>query len=182
MAWLDTKTLPFTIHQALDQCDRRLFFDLAAQLSTLDEQFHSHWEICNFELPLGTASVIDQLSTFELNPNIDKAWQSLASVGIDQRVRALPYGLNNKVSVTGSPFSQESRARFALAVAIYHSPKILFIDHRKQRFSNAEISELIASIGVLVPLTIYLSAIELDERTFTDQSIQHFEVLETSVG
>ncbi len=181
LAWLDTKTLPFTIHQALDQCDRRLFFDLAAQLSTLDEQFHSHWTICNFELPLGTASVIDQLSTFELDPNIDRAWQSLASVDIDRQVRALPYGLNNKVSVTGSPFSQESRARFALAVAIYHSPKILFIDHRKQRFSNAEISELIASIGVLVPLTIYLSAIELDERTFTNQSIQHFEVLERSV-
>ena len=181
VAWLDTKTLPFTIHQALDQCDRRLLFDLAAQLSTPDEQLHSHWTICNFELPLATASVIDQLTTFELDPNIDRAWQSLASVGIDQRVRALPYGLNNKVSVTGSPFSQESRARFALAVAIYHSPKILFIDHRKQRFSNAEISELIASIGVLVPLTIYLSAIELDERTFTDQSIQHFEVLEPSV-
>ena len=181
LAWLDTKTLPFTVHQALDQCDRRLLFDLAAQLSTLDEQFHSHWAICNFELPLGTASVIDQLSTFELDPNIDRAWQSLASVDIDRQIRALPYGLNNKVSVTGSPFSQESRARFALAVAIYHSPKILFIDHRKQRFSNAEISELIASIGVLVPLTIYLSAIELDERTFTDQSIQHFEVLERSV-
>ena len=181
VAWLDTKTLPFTIHQALDQYDRRLLFDLAAQLSTPDEQFHSRWTICNFELPLSTASVIDQLSTFELNPNIDRAWQSLASVGIDQQIRALPYGLNNKVSVTGSPFSQESRARFALAVAIYHSPKILFIDHRKQRFSNAEISELIASIGVLVPLTIYLSAIELDERTFTDQSIQHFEVLERSV-
>jgi ATP-binding cassette subfamily B protein RaxB len=180
VAWLDTKTLPFTIHQALDQCDRRLLFDLAAQLSTPDEQLHSQWTICNFELPLATASVIDQLTTFELNPNIDKAWQSLASVGIDQRVRASPYGLNNKVSVTGSPFSQESRARFALAVAIYHSPKILFIDHRKQRFSNAEISELIASIGVLVPLTIYLSAIELDERPFTDQSIQHFEVLEPS--
>ena len=181
VAWLDTKTLPFTIHQALDQCDRRLLFDLAAQLSTPDEQLHSQWTICNFELPLATASVIDQLTTFELNPNIDKAWQSLASVGIDQRVRAFPYGLNNKVSVTGSPFSQESRARFALAVAVYHSPKILFIDHRKQRFSNAEISELIASTGVLVPLIIYLSAIELDERPFTDQSIQHFEILETSV-
>ena len=145
-------------------------------------QLHSQWTICNFELPLATASVIDQLTTFELNPNIDKAWQSLASVGIDQRVRALPFGLNNKVSVTGSPFSQESRARFALAVAAYHSPKILFIDHRKQRFSNAEISELIASTGVLVPLIVYLSAIELDERPFTDQSIQHFEMLETSVG
>ena len=181
VAWLDTKTLPFTIHQALDQCDRRLLFDLAAQLSTPDEQFHSRWTICNFELPLGTASVIDQLSTFELDPNIDRAWQSLASVGIDQQIRALPYGLNNKVSVTGSPFSQESRARFALAVAIYHSPKILFVDHRKQRFSNVEISELIASVGVPVPLIVYLSAIELDKRPFTDQSIQHFEMLETSV-
>ena len=125
--------------------------------------------------------MIDQLSTFELNPNIDRAWQSLASVGIDQQIRALPYGLNNKVSVTGSPFSQESRARFALAVAIYHSPKILFVDHRKQRFSNVEISELIASVGVPVPLIVYLSAIELDKRPFTDQSIQHFEMLETSV-
>ena len=181
VAWLDTKTLPFTIHQALDQCDRRLLFDLAAQLSTPDEQLHSQWTICNFELPLATASVIDQLTIFELNPNIDKAWQSLASVGIDQQIRALPYGLNNKVSVTGSPFSQESRARFALAVAIYHSPKILFVDHRKQRFSNVEISELIASVGVPVPLIIYLSAIELDRRPFTDQSIQHFEMLETSV-
>ena len=181
LAWLDTKTLPFTIHQAFDQCDRRLLFDLAGQIPTPDEQFHSHWAICNFELPLGTASVIDQLTNFELDPNIDKAWQSLASVGIDQQVRALPYGLNNRVSVTGSPFSQESRARFALAVAVYHSPKILFIDHRKQRFSNAEISKLIASIGVLVPLIVYLSATELDERTFIDQSIQHFEMLEPSV-
>ena len=178
LAWLDTKTLPFTIHQSLDQCDRRLLFDLAAQLSTQDEQFHSCWTLCNFELPLTTASVIDQLSTFELNPNIDRAWQSLASVGIDQQVRALPHGLNNKVSVTGSPFSQESRARFALAVAIYHSPKILFIDHRKQRFSNAEMSELIASVGVRVSLIIYLSAIELDKRPFTAQTIQHFEMLE----
>ena len=135
-----------------------------AQLSTPDERFRSRWTICNFELPLSTESVIDQLFTFELNPNIDRAWQSLASVGIDQQVRSLPYGLNNKVSFTGSPFLQESCARFALAVAIYHSPKILFIDHRKQRFSNAEISELIASVGAPVPLIFYLSAIELDKR------------------
>ena len=125
--------------------------------------------------------MIDQLSTFELNPNIDRAWQSLASVGIDQQIRALPYGLNNRVSVTGSPFSQESRARFALAVAIYHSPKILIIDHRKQRFSNAEISELVASASVLATRIIYLAAVEPNKRLFSDRSIQHFEMLEPSV-
>ena len=181
VAWLDTKALPFTIHQALDQRDQLLLFDLAKEISAPDRQFHSHWTICNFELPLTTASVIDQLSIFELEPNIERAWQSLASVGIDQQIRALPYGLNNRVSVTGSPFSQESRARFALAVAIYHSPKILIIDHRKQRFSNAEISELVASASVHATRIIYLSAVEPDKRLFRDRSIQHFEVLEPSV-
>ena len=97
----------------------------------------------------------------------------------------------NRISATLRPARSSGINWRPLAVAIYHSPKSttsnsLLDDYsaKERVFSRRAFKSFLALIAsalaliTLVPRIIYLSGFELEERTFNDQSFQHFEMLE----
>jgi len=73
-------------------------------------------------------SLIENITFFEPNPNLDKVIEAAKGAYIWQEIQAMPMGLHSQAGDLGSALSGGQKQRLLLARALYSQPKILFLD------------------------------------------------------
>jgi ATP-binding cassette subfamily C protein len=78
-------------------------------------------------------------------------WQALATVGLGQRVRAFPAGLNESVGDRGSQLSGGERQRLVIARALLRRPSLLILDEATSALDSDGEAELIERLKAMKP-------------------------------
>lgn len=78
-------------------------------------------------------------------------WQALETVGLGERVRAFPAGLNESVGDRGSQLSGGERQRLVIARALLRHPSLLILDEATAALDPESEAELIARAKALHP-------------------------------
>ncbi|WP_042147886.1 MULTISPECIES: peptidase domain-containing ABC transporter [unclassified Pseudoalteromonas] len=73
-------------------------------------------------------SLIENITFFEPNPNLDKVIEAAKGAYIWQEIQAMPMGLHSQAGDLGSSLSGGQKQRLLLARALYSQPKVLFLD------------------------------------------------------
>jgi ATP-binding cassette subfamily C protein len=83
-------------------------------------------------------------------------WQVLDTVGLAERVRALPDGLNQSVGDRGSQLSGGERQRLVIARALLRHPSLLILDEATAALDADSEAELIRRVKAMTPRTAAL--------------------------
>lgn len=78
-------------------------------------------------------------------------WDALETVGLDERVRALADGLDERVGDRGSQLSGGERQRLAIARALLRRPSLLILDEATSALDAASEAALLGRIRALRP-------------------------------
>jgi ATP-binding cassette subfamily C protein len=78
-------------------------------------------------------------------------WAALETVGLGQRISALPAGLDQRVGDRGSSLSGGERQRLALARALLRKPQLLILDEATSALDGPSEAQLIAALRALQP-------------------------------
>jgi ATP-binding cassette subfamily C protein len=78
-------------------------------------------------------------------------WQALEMVGLGQRIRALPAGLNESVGDRGSQLSGGERQRLVIARAILRRPTLLILDEATAALDAQSEAALIECLKAMKP-------------------------------
>jgi ABC-type multidrug transport system fused ATPase/permease subunit len=78
-------------------------------------------------------------------------WEALSVVGLAERVRALPGGLNEPVGDRGSQLSGGERQRLVLARALLRRPSLLILDEATAALDPASEAALLDKLRSLDP-------------------------------
>ncbi len=81
-------------------------------------------------------SILENISSFQLNPSREWAMECCRVAGIIDEVRDLPMGILTRVADGGSNFSGGQRQRLCLARALYKKPSILILDESSSHLDS----------------------------------------------
>ena len=109
---------PSSGYIALDGVDLREFYleDIRSQV------------VCLSEPEIFSGTVLDHLRSLDPHVAVTEASAALAQIGVLDSIRALPDGLNTRLSTDGSPLSDSQIAAIALAATIVARPRVLLLD------------------------------------------------------
>lgn len=80
------------------------------------------------DLDIFTGSIEENLRLGQLTLTHDQIYASLQAVGLGERVKQLPQGLNTLLSQSGYPLSIEESHRLMIARALLQKPRLLILD------------------------------------------------------
>ena len=85
--------------------------------------------------------------------NVDELalWAALELVGLTQRVRAFPNGLDERVGDRGSQLSGGERQRLSIARSMLRSPSLLILDEATSALDADSEAELLGRLRALDP-------------------------------
>ena len=83
-------------------------------------------------------------------------WQVLDTVGLTERVRAFPGGLNQNVGDRGSQLSGGERQRLVIARALLRRPSLLILDEATAALDAGSETQLIGRVKAMAPRTAAL--------------------------
>jgi ATP-binding cassette subfamily C protein len=78
-------------------------------------------------------------------------WHALETVGLGQRVRAFPRGLNESVGDRGSQLSGGERQRLVIARALLRRPSLLILDEATSALDSDSEAQLIERLKAMKP-------------------------------
>jgi len=81
--------------------------------------------------------------------NLEKIWQVLKAVHLDDFVRELPQGLETMVGERGARLSGGQRQRLGIARVLYHDPEILVFDEATSAVDQETETAIISAINEL---------------------------------
>jgi ATP-binding cassette subfamily C protein len=96
-------------------------------------------------------SVRGNLTADGVSATDDELWAVLTRVGLEQRIAALPAGLEQRVGDRGSSLSGGERQRLALARALLRRPSLLLLDEATSALDAASEASLIQALRTLQP-------------------------------
>ena len=108
-----------------------------------------------------TGSIIDNISFFDSNVNIDRVRQVAIKAQIHDTIMKMPMGYSSLIGDMGSFLSGGEKQRLLLARALYSEPKILVLDEGTANLdSNNEqlILEVIKELNITVIAVAHESA------------------------
>lgn len=77
---------------------------------------------------LFSGSIVDNISLFDPNPDMDQIYSVCELACIREEIEALPMKFDSLIGEMGSTFSGGERQRITLARALYGNPQLIFID------------------------------------------------------
>jgi ATP-binding cassette subfamily C protein len=81
----------------------------------------------------------------------DKLWQMLDTVGLGDRIRAFPSGLDESVGDRGSQLSGGERQRLVIARALLREPRLLILDEATAALDPESEAALLERLRALKP-------------------------------
>lgn len=99
-----------------------------------------------------------------------RVWQALSMAQLEERVRALPQGLDNTVGERGATLSGGERQRLGIARALYTNPEILVLDEATSALdSTTEIEFLNVLQSLKGKKTIFFITHRLESAAWCDR-------------
>ena len=99
------------------------------------------------ELLSGT--LLDNVTCFEHDPDIKKAFTLLEDLGMGKFIRELPMGVLTRVGQRGCTLSGGQRQRIALARALYRDPQVLILDEATSSLDEVSQSFVLKKVTAL---------------------------------
>lgn len=91
-------------------------------------------------------SVIENVSSFAIEPDSERAAEALRIACLDEAVAALPRGLETVISEENGVLSSGQRRRLMLARAVYSNPPILLLDEVTANLDEATARSVLANL------------------------------------
>lgn len=95
---------------------------------------------------LYNASILENVSFFDMSPEINTVENCLAQADVLDEVLSFPMGLNTRVGEMGGTLSGGQKQRLLIARALYAKPKILFLDESTSHISESSERRILHSI------------------------------------
>jgi ATP-binding cassette subfamily B protein RaxB len=96
-----------------------------------------------------SGSIADNISFFDLEPDIEKIFRSAKQAAIHHDIAAMPMGYNSLVGDMGAALSAGQRQRILLARALYRDPEILILDEGTANLDAATENVIVQMISKL---------------------------------
>lgn len=99
----------------------------------------------------------DNISFFDVNPNVDKVRKSAGIASIAHEIDLTPMGYDSLIGDMGSSLSVGQQQRVLLARALYRTPKILFLDEGTAHVDQRTESLIMHNLKRLELTVIYVT-------------------------
>lgn len=136
-------------------------------------QWRSRTAIVPQECVLMNATVMDNITGGEKDPDMERIAALVVSLGMQDMLDSLPLGLLTRVGERGATLSGGQRQRIALARALYRRPRLLVMDEATSSLDSAAEAAILATVRRLADegMTVIMITHKRDNLAMADRTI-----------